>query len=140
MLQESLAQLVVSLMTAVQLYSGLPQPPAPPAVHRVPQSVIADNVCRQPCAGARAFYDAERGVFLDETLDVANDVFARSILLHELVHHAQEHAARDAEVELCKRRWMREVEAYAAQNAYLTDQKANTWVRHVPRPYCLSSG
>lgn len=136
MLQESLAQLVVSLLAAVQLYTGLPQPPAPPAINLVPQSEIAANVCHQPCAGARAFYHPERGIFLDETMDVINDGFARSILLHELVHHAQEHAARDADVELCQRRWLREAEAYAAQNAYLAQQRVNTRVRHVPRVYC----
>ena len=45
-------------------------------------------LCNEPCR-VQAYYLPGEGIFIDETLNVATDGFARSILLHELVHHHQ---------------------------------------------------
>jgi hypothetical protein len=56
---------------------------------------------------------------LDEDLDVVNDEYARSILLHELVHHAQALLAKYEDLSLCESWKSSEVEAYDIQGKYL---------------------
>ena len=57
---------------------------------------------------------------MDESLDLAGDSFARSILLHELMHHVQVSAgAYETLPSDCERRNAEEHEAYKVQNRYL---------------------
>ena len=115
----SLSSLVAELFVVIQALSGYPPPTVPPLVHQVPQTVIQEMFCLRPCP-VRAAYDATRGVFIDEDLDVANNTFHRSILVHELVHHAQAVSGHfDLESNDCVRRNRAEHEAYFIQNNYL---------------------
>jgi len=114
-----LAPVIAELFVAIKLLAGYPPPTVPPEIHRVPQSVIQEEYCGGRCA-IRALYDPARGVFIDETLDVVNDPFARSILLHELVHHVQAVSGRfDSMSSPCLRYNKAEAEAYLIQNHYL---------------------
>jgi asparagine synthetase A len=67
----------------------------------------------------RAIYILHLGIYLDDTLDMARDPFARSILLHELVHHAQAVMARFPDLSTCEARKASEEEAYEVQSSYL---------------------
>ena len=117
--QASLSSTVADLLAAIQLLAGYPAPQAFPEVHLVSQSWIQEEVCVKACR-VPAFYDPARGVFIDEKLDLKDDSFSRSILLHELVHHFQ---ARSGRFETlpgeCERRNAEEMEAYMIQNKYL---------------------
>jgi Mlc titration factor MtfA (ptsG expression regulator) len=63
---------------------------------------------------------------VDEALDIQNDAFDRSILLHELVHHLQKTTGKfDALPNFCMRRNAQEREAYEIQNRYLSNQSAS---------------
>ncbi len=117
-----LSSLVAELFTAIQLLSGYPPPTVAPQVHRVPQAEISQQFCNSPCQ-IKAVYDPTLGVFIDETLDVKNNLFARSILLHELVHHAQSVSGRFdlGDSSACSRRNTAEQEAYFIQNRYLME-------------------
>ena len=115
----ALSSLVVDLFATIQLLSGYAPPAVAPDVYRVPQTAIQEQFCRRPCP-VRAAYDPTRGVFIDENLDVENNTFDRSILLHELVHHAQAVSGRfDMVSSDCIRRNRAEQEAYFIQNLYL---------------------
>jgi len=115
----ALTSLLAELFAAIHLLSGYAPPTVPPEIHRVPQAVIQANFCSRSCP-IRAAYDATRGVFIDEKLDVANSIFDRSILLHELVHHVQAVSGRfDMGSSDCMRRNSAEHEAYFIQNRYL---------------------
>lgn len=117
----SLSSLVAELFTAIHLLSGYAPPTVPPVMNVVPQSAIREQFCRRPCR-IRAAYDATLGVFIDENLDVANNTFDRSILLHELVHHVQAVSGRfDMGSSDCMRRNLAEQEAYFIQNRYLME-------------------
>jgi len=118
----ALSSLVAELFTAIQLLSGYPPPTVAPQVHRVPQAEISRQFCNSPCQ-IKAVYDPTLGVFIDETLDVQNNLFARSILLHELVHHAQSVSGRFdlGDSSVCSRRNSAEQEAYFIQNRYLME-------------------
>jgi len=124
----SLSSLVADLFAAIHLLSGYPPPTVPAVVHQVPQSEIQEQFCRQPCR-VRAAYDATLGVFIDENLNVANDTFDRSILLHELVHHVQAVSGRfDMGSSDCMRRNAAEQEAYFIQNRYLMEMNTGSRV------------
>jgi hypothetical protein len=118
----SLSSLVAELYAAIHLLAGYAPPTVPPDVHRVPQAQIREQFCKgQPCE-IKAVYDSTLGVFIDEKLDVQHNVFERSILLHELVHHVQATSGRfDLGNSQCVRRNAAEREAYYIQNRYLME-------------------
>jgi len=122
----SLSSLMVELFTAIRLVSGYPAPESLPEIHRVPESEMQQRVCAgRPCR-VKAFYHPEWGVYVNEDMDVVNDPFDRSILLHELVHHLQKTTGKfDAMPSFCIRRNAQEMEAYEIQNRYLSEQQAS---------------
>lgn len=129
-----MSSLIAELFAAIHLLAGYAPPIVAPEVHRVPQAEIQERFCHAPCA-IRAIYDPTLGIYLDEKLDVANNTFDRSILLHELVHHVQAVSGRfELGASNCMRRNAAEREAYALQNRYLMDMNdarrvsMNGWV------------
>lgn len=124
--QSSLSSLMVELFTAIRLVSGYPVPESLPELHLVPESEMQQRACAgRPCR-VRAFYHPAWGVYMNEGMDVVNDPFDRSILLHELVHHLQKTTGKfDAMPSLCIRRNAQEMEAYEIQNRYLSEQQAS---------------
>ncbi len=112
---------MVELFTAITLVSGYPAPDVLPEVHAVSQTEIQRRICdSRPCR-IKAFYHPDWGVVVDETLDIHNDPFDRSILLHELVHHLQKTTGKfEVLANFCSRRISEEFEAYEIQNRYLS--------------------
>ncbi len=89
-------------------------------------------MCGRPCP-VYAVFDSGEGILLDRRLDLADDGYARSILLHELVHFAQwketGRAAADCE------EWMkRESEAYRVQFGWLAKLPPDWRGSPLPRP------
>ena len=124
----SLSSLVAELLAAIHLLSGYAPSTVSPVVHVVPQAAIQEQFCRRPCR-LRAAYDATLGVFIDENLNVANNTFDRSILLHELVRHVQTVSGRfDMGSSDCMRRNSAEREAYFIQNRYLMEMNTGSRV------------
>jgi hypothetical protein len=116
---EEMISLVSELFAAISSLSNYPQPYHLPPVQLKPIAELQAMVCKGNCQ-LRGFYLPRKGVFLNDTLDIRNDVMARSVLLHELVHHVQETSGRfDSLPNACDRWWLREREAYEIQNAYL---------------------
>lgn len=124
MAEAALAALLADLFIAIQGLSGYAPPTVQPAVHQVSHATIESEICHGRCQ-IRAYYDPTRGVYIDEALDIENDKFARSILLHELVHHVQSVSGRfDMTHVDCARQNRAEMEAYYIQNRYLVSINA----------------
>ena len=118
---DELINLVSDLFAVISAVSSYPEPYHLPPVQLRPLSELQAMVCKGPCQ-LRGFYMPRKGVYLNDTLDIRNDVIARSVLLHELVHHVQELSGRfDIVPNQCDRWWSREREAYEIQNAYLRE-------------------
>jgi hypothetical protein len=116
-----LLSLVSDLFAVISSVSTYPEPYHLPDVHLKPLAELQAMVCKGPCQ-LRGFYLPRKGVFLNDTLDLQADLIARSVLLHELVHHVQELSGRfDSLPHQCDRWWSREKEAYEIQNAYLRE-------------------
>lgn len=124
--QSALISLMVELFTAIRLLSAYPAPAVLPEVHSLPQSEIQRRLCdSRPCR-IKAFYHPDWGVIVDDTLDIHNDPFDRSILLHELVHHLQKTTGKfEVVASFCSRRISEELEAYEIQNRYLSEIHAS---------------
>ena len=119
--QSALVSLMVELFTAIRLISAYPAPAVLPEVHALPQIEIQRRLCdSRPCR-IKAFYHPDWGVIVDEMLDIHNDPFDRSILLHELVHHLQKTTGKFEIASFCSRRIAEELEAYEIQNRYLSE-------------------
>jgi hypothetical protein len=89
-----------------------------PETHPLPGSLVQQYACQKPC-GALAVYRAGEGVYLDESMEPETNVFARSVLLHELVHYVQDMNKELVDVRECERWYRREQEAYALQKRFL---------------------
>jgi len=103
--------------------SGYPSPDGLPQIQRVSVAEMQQRICGGRSCAVKAFYHPEWGVYVDEALDIRNNAFDRSILLHELVHHLQNTTGKfDAVPNFCIRRHAQELEAYEIQNRYLAYQ------------------
>ncbi|MBC8007842.1 MAG: hypothetical protein H7X76_07335 [Prolixibacteraceae bacterium] len=119
--QSALVTLMVELFAAIRLVSAYPAPPEMPQVTALPKAEIQRRLCDSRPCNIKAFYHPEWGVVVDDTLDVQNDSFDRSILLHELVHHLQKTSGKfEVVTSFCSRRISEELEAYEIQNRYLS--------------------
>ena len=115
----ALAALLTELFISIHEIGGYPVPETYPEVRQVSQAELQRRFCNGPC-GVKAFYAPEEGVFIDESFDLSRNVHARSVLLHELVHHLQARSGRfDAMTNACVRSNRAEAEAYRVQNLYL---------------------
>ena len=115
----ALAALLTELFISIHDIGGYPVPETYPEVRQVSQAELQRRFCNGPC-GVKAFYAPEEGVFIDESFDLSRNVHARSVLLHELVHHMQAKSGRfDAMTNACVRSNRAEAEAYRVQNLYL---------------------
>lgn len=117
-----LIALVSDLFAAISGLSAYPEPYHLPPVQLKPLPELQAMVCRGGKCQLRGFYIPRQGVFLNDTLDLRNDLIARSVLLHELVHHVQQLSGKfDILPNACDRWFSREREAYELQNAYLRE-------------------
>lgn len=87
---EDLFRLIAELFLTIKLLSGDPVPEQVPEVHFVSLKVLQQVACKGRNCKVKALYHPVKGVMINENLDVVNDVYARSVLMHELVHHLQQ--------------------------------------------------
>ncbi|HWA12524.1 MAG TPA: hypothetical protein VHA15_05485 [Burkholderiales bacterium] len=118
----SLTALAIELLASVHSMAGYSQPTHLPVIHQVPLAQIQQRFCKGPCR-IQAYYLPGEGVFIDEAFDLEDSEFARSVLFHELVHHAQRTSGKfQAIPSECDRWYAAEREAYDLQNRYLEER------------------
>ncbi|MGD2139818.1 MAG: hypothetical protein PVH25_05445 [Burkholderiales bacterium] len=110
--------LVPALLLTIDHLSKYKMPHELPVVHRAPHEKIEQLACGKPCAALAAYRSGE-GIFIDEALKPETEIFARSVLLHELVHYLQDVSRELESLRLCERWYRREQEAYAIQKRFL---------------------
>jgi hypothetical protein len=111
--------LVVSLVAWAVLLSGEARPPTLPTVTLVPHAQLEQLACGRPCP-VLGLYTYGDVVLLDDTLSPETDIYARSILLHEIVHYLQERSGKYGRgMDPCTAAILRERQAYHVQNEYL---------------------
>jgi hypothetical protein len=114
----SLLTVMNDMFVAISALGGYAIPQELPQLHVVAAQEVQQMACGKPCR-VRAIYVPERGIFVGDDLDFS-DAYARSVLLHELVHHQQRlHAKFEDIADPCERQYEQELEAYNLQNWYL---------------------
>ena len=115
----AVSSMLTELFATIQLLSGYPVPERHPPVTVLPAAELQEMICKRPCA-VKAFYLPDKGVFVSRDSNIQDDIQARSVLLHELVHHLQHLSGKFESLDTPCRRWQaREVEAYEIQHKYL---------------------
>jgi hypothetical protein len=130
---QTLSHLLLELFTAIRMLSGYPVPADFPEVHRVPRAQLESRICRGSCR-VKAFYIKGEGVYIDEALNIEQDLPAKSILLHELVHHVQGVTGKFDTLPDCHGWYAKEYEAYEIQNRYLRSEGSTTGYYMSGRP------
>lgn len=112
--------LVKSLLSALNQMSKYPKPNELPEIKRVAHQQLEAMICNNSPCGVLASYWHGEGVYLDNHLKPETNLFARSVLLHELVHYLQDTNDAWSGLRDCDRWYHRELEAYALQKQFLT--------------------
>ena len=122
------ADLYAALLSWAVTLSGYPAPAEPPVVVTKPHAFFVQQACSgQPCK-VLGWYAGGKNVYIDETLDPENSLFASSIVVHEMVHYLQGVARGDdvlkpgaafSATPSCEQSIQWEHEAYAVQREYI---------------------
>jgi hypothetical protein len=115
---EDLAPVMGELFDAIESASDYRAGGTLPPVFQLPQHLLEERVCDEPC-DVRAAYVPREGIYLSGNLDPLREPLDRAALLHELVHHLQQGHPKFIGMPPCERERTKEVEAFAIQNAYL---------------------
>jgi hypothetical protein len=125
--------LVAVLLSWIHITVGYPVPSTLPTVEFVPHKMIVDTMCDGHECPVLGMYLHGDTIYLDNRLDVQLNDYHTSILLHELVHYAQDRSGqfpnRDCSTWLDEER-----EAFAIQTAWLRERSVSFPQRHqIPR-------
>jgi hypothetical protein len=115
---EDLAPVLRELFDAIESVSEYRAGGALPPVFQLPQYLIEERVCEEPC-DVRAAYVPREGIYLAGNLEPLREPLDRAVLVHELVHYLQQGHPKFVGMAPCERERTKEVEAFAIQNAYL---------------------
>lgn len=124
---DTMDELVWRLMQVVGDLGPYSAQVAKPAVKTLPLSELHAKLCGGSCT-VRAAYVPGEGLLIDEAMRPDLNDYHKSILFHELVHHVQEMNGAHAALDECNRWRLREIEAYALQNRFLSALGARTQV------------
>jgi len=123
-----MTELYAALMSWAVTLSGYPAPAEPPNVVAEPHSFFVERACNGKECKVLGWYAGGRNVYVDESLDPLNNLFASSIVVHEMVHYLQGVARGDDALKdgaafnvapSCKQLVHWEFEAYAVQKEYI---------------------
>lgn len=123
-----MSDLYAALLSWAITLSGYPAPAEPPVVVAKPHAFFVDQACHGQECKVLGWYAGGRNVYIDETLDPQNNLFASSILVHEMVHYLQGVARGDEALKggvaftvqpSCKQSIQWEREAYSVQREYI---------------------
>ena len=124
--------IAMQLIIAISGDSGSDVPKRLPPIEVLPAAEVQQRICNRACP-IYAAYQPGKSVLLDERLDLADDLNARSILLHELVHYVQWRKYGRGPKD-CKEWKVREMEAYLLQFRWLSAQPIGNRRLRVQRP------
>lgn len=123
-----MSDLYATLLSWAVTLSGYPAPADAPVVVPEPHAFFVEKACNQHECKVLGWYAGGRNVYIDETLDPEDSLFASSIVVHEMVHYLQAVARGESSLEggaafdsapSCKQFVHWEFEAYAVQREYI---------------------
>lgn len=112
-------ELYGALMSWAIMLTGYAPPAQIPQVIMVPQSHLRHVACEGRACKVIGWFPPGTRIFLDDRLDPQNNLFASSVLVHEMVHYLQQQSGRYGARYSCEDAVTMEREAYAAQREFL---------------------
>ncbi len=109
---------IAALLSWAVRLSPYPAPAQPPAVYFASRALITEKACGGRHCGAIAWYDNHGGIYIDERYHAEDTPFARSLVVHEMVHYLQDLSGR-FDPASCADHRRREYEAHALQREYI---------------------
>jgi hypothetical protein len=123
-----MTDLFATLLSWAVTLSGYPAPAEPPNVVVEPHAFFVHRACNDRECKVLGWYAGGKDLYIDESLDPQNSLFASSIVVHEMVHYLQGVARGDDALKggaafnvapSCKQLVHWEFEAYAVQREYI---------------------
>jgi hypothetical protein len=123
-----MSDLYATLLSWAITLSGYPAPAEPPVVVAKPHAFFVQEACHGQDCKVLGWYAGGRIVYIDQNLDPENNLFASSIVVHEMVHYLQGVARGDDVLKdgaafsvppTCQQSMHWEHEAYGVQREYI---------------------
>lgn len=111
-------QLLSVLMSWAVTLTGYPVPAQMPEVQEVTPAFLSQAACKGRTCKVIGWFPPGQRIYLDERLDPQNNLFASSVVVHEMVHYLQQQS-RYGNGYSCEDALQMEREAYQAQREYL---------------------
>jgi hypothetical protein len=112
--------LVAELIAVVGGFIPVGDALPPPVIVEEEPAVLQQRACGEPCKVV-AWYGPDGIIYLDRRIDPEANIMARSVLIHELVHHVQrQQTGHNADG--CEQWLSRERQAYEIQARWLFEQ------------------
>lgn len=90
-----MTDLYATLLSWAVTLSGYPAPAEPPVVVPKPHEFFVQQACHGQECKVLGWYAGGHNLYVDETLDPENNLFASSVVVHEMVHYLQAVARGD---------------------------------------------
>lgn len=84
-----MSDLYATLLSWAVTLSGYPAPAEPPVVVPKPHTFFVQQACHGQECKVMGWYAGGKNLYVDDTLDPENSLFASSIVVHEMVHYLQ---------------------------------------------------
>ena len=84
-----MTDLYATLLSWAVTLSGYPAPAEPPVVVAKPHAFFVEQACHGQECKVLGWYAGGKNLYVDETLDAENNLFASSVVVHEMVHYLQ---------------------------------------------------
>jgi len=116
---DSMLEITTGLLLFIQSQMSLFNSIEPPHIEFMPVEEISDIACTMPCGGIKGWTPPGDTVYLSNELSINQDMFDRSIVLHELVHYVQYRYILTEKATDCLTWKAREAQAYKIQYEWL---------------------
>src|SRR5215470_2375511 len=111
--------LLTIFLSWAAVLTGHPMPDHEPVVQMVPHSYLEQVACNGRRCKVMGWFPPGETIYLDERLDAEHDLFASSVVVHEMVHYLQHQSGKYQTPYSCADFLAMEREAYQAQRDYL---------------------
>ena len=112
-------ELYAVMMSWAVTLSGYPAPINQAEIIPVPHAFLVENVCGGRECKVMGWYPPGGKIHLDGKLNPKENLYASSILLHEMVHFLQQESGKYRGGYTCSEAMQMEREAYGVQREYL---------------------
>ena len=113
-----MTELYAALMSWAVTLSGYTLPVDAPEIVMVPHGILVDRACAGRECRVVGWFPPGRTIYVDERLNPNEDLFASSIIVHEMVHYLQQESRKYGQPYTCEALITMEREAYAVQREY----------------------